>query len=206
MSGLPGGISTSKWAAVSPTSGCCGHRRRSRAVHPGAGPFPAVARVAPAQALAAFRGTITRCHPSRPAPKRVSPDGEPARDAQVGVEDQFQAHDPSRGHKHRPVDRPSLGNRLHTRRVRLFTPYGETLESGRLGRLPMLLQPLPVLLGSAPAPGVHPVRVADHLGPDRPENKKARQPERAPRERHEPGNSFALLGPRRGPRRSEGVR
>ena len=58
------------------------------------------------------------------------------------------------------LDRRRLADRLDPGRVRPIPAHRQAFRPGRLGRLRLLRQPLPLLLGSAPAPGLHPRRAA----------------------------------------------
>ena len=67
-------------------------------------------------------------------------------------------------------------------------PTVQALGPGRVGRLRLLRLPLPVLLGPAAVPGLHPGRAADHLGAGQPEDRRTEV-------------LTAMLGPRPGPDR-----
>jgi len=58
-------------------------------------------------------------------------------------------------------------------------------SAGGVGRIRLLLQPLPVLLGPAPAPGLHPSRPTGHLGLGQPENRRTPSPDGDPGPRPE---------------------
>src|SRR4051812_11821213 len=49
-----------------------------------------------------------------------------------------------------------------------------------MGRIRLLRLALPLLLGPAPAPGLHPARTADGLGHHRSQGRRTRGPDRAP--------------------------
>jgi hypothetical protein len=63
--------------------------------------------------------------------------------------------------------------------VRPIEAHRETLRPGRLGRLRLLLVTLKVLLGTATASDLHPIRPADRLGPDHPEDRRTPRPDRS---------------------------
>jgi hypothetical protein len=56
----------------------------------------------------------------------------------------------------------------------------EALGAGGLGRVRLLRQPNPLLLGAAPAPAVHPARVAGWLRLDRGQSRRTPRPARHP--------------------------
>jgi hypothetical protein len=56
------------------------------------------------------------------------------------------------------------------------------LDTG-VGRLQLLRQPLPILLGATPTPDRHPGRAPDHLGTGRPEDRRTPRPDRGTRAR-----------------------
>ncbi len=76
-------------------------------------------------------------------------------------------------------------------------PTVQAVEPGRLGRLRLLRLPLPVLLGPAAAPGLHPGRAAGHLGAGRPETRRTPGPHRRPRTRPDPDRRPARAGDHR---------
>ena len=59
----------------------------------------------------------------------------------------------------------------------------QALGPGRVGRVRLLRLPLPLLLGAAAAPGVHPARPARRLGADRRQGRRTRASCRHPRRR-----------------------
>src|SRR3954467_3551554 len=68
------------------------------------------------------------------------------------------------GRGHRPVGRSGVAGRLHPGGVPPLPPDGAAVEPGRFRRLRLPRLPLPLLLGTAPAPGVHPGRAASSPG------------------------------------------
>jgi hypothetical protein len=65
------------------------------------------------------------------------------------------------------VERRRMGRGLHPGGMRPLPRDRQTLRPGRLGRIRLLPQPRPLLLGPAPAPGLHPSGPAHRLRPDR---------------------------------------
>lgn len=64
-----------------------------------------------------------------------------------------------------------------------FTRDRQAFRPGRMGRVRVLRQSQPLLLGPAAAPGVHPPGPARHLRPDRSKSRRARDPAGPPRRR-----------------------
>src|SRR3954451_23007305 len=56
-----------------------------------------------------------------------------------------------------------MGGRLHTGRMRPLAGDRAPFRAGRLGRIRLLRQPLPLLLGAPAAPAVHPARPVGRL-------------------------------------------
>ena len=84
------------------------------------------------------------------------------------------------------VHRRRVGGRLDAGRVRPLAGDRETLRPGRVGRVRLLRLALPLLLGPAAAPGVHPARAAGRLGADRRQGRRTRNPARDARRRPRP--------------------
>ncbi len=80
------------------------------------------------------------------------------------------------GPRRPPVDRRRVGGRLDPGRVRPFPRDGQAFGPGRVGRVRLLRQPLPVLLGAAAAPAVHPARSPGRVRPGRGEGRRAPDP------------------------------
>lgn len=79
-----------------------------------------------------------------------------------------------RGHRRR------MGGGLHPGGVRPLPGDRGAFRPRRMGRVRLLRLALTVLLGTAAAPGVHPARVTDRLGPDRRQSRRTRGRDRAP--------------------------
>ena len=94
--------------------------------------------------------------------------------------------DPGAGRRHRGVDRRHLADRLDPGRVRPVPAHRQAVRPGRLGRLRLLRQPLPLLLGAAPASGLHPRRAADHVRARQPQDRRTRSRPRPARDRTRP--------------------
>ena len=84
------------------------------------------------------------------------------------------------------MHRRRVGGRLDPGRVRPVAGDRPPLRSGRLGRVRLLRLPLPVLLGTAAAPGLHPARPAGGVGADRRQGRRTPHPARHPRRRPRP--------------------
>jgi hypothetical protein len=110
------------------------------------------------------------------------------------------AHDQDAGAGHLPVGRRRLGRRLHPGRLRLLPRDRQPLGPGRVGPVRLLRVAFAVLLGPAPAPGVHARRPAGPVRAHRGEGRRARDPAR--HARHRPPRS----GPRIPGRRSSATR
>ena len=78
--------------------------------------------------------------------------------------------------RHTDRRRRRLGGRLDPGRVRPLPRDRPALRSGRLGRVRLLRLTLPVLLGAAAAPGLHPARPAHRLGADRRQSRRTPRP------------------------------
>ena len=94
--------------------------------------------------------------------------------------------DPAARRRHRRVGRRHLADRLDADRVRPVPAHRATFEPGWLGRLRLLRVALPLLLGAAAAPRVHPGRAADHVRLGQPESRRTRRRHRPVRRRTRP--------------------
>ena len=94
--------------------------------------------------------------------------------------------DPAARRRHRRVGRRHLADRLDADRVRPIAAHHATIQPRRLGRLRLLRVALPLLLGAAPAPRVHPGRTADHVRLGQPESRRTRRRHRHVRSRTRP--------------------
>jgi hypothetical protein len=75
------------------------------------------------------------------------------------------------------------GRGLHPGRVRALPRDRQALRPGRLGRVLLLRQPLPLLLGTATAPGLHLARPACRVCADRSQDRRTRDTAGPPRGR-----------------------
>src|SRR5215204_1452436 len=73
--------------------------------------------------------------------------------------------------RHQLVDRRCMGGRLDPGRMRSFSGDRAALGPGRLRRVRLLRQPLPLLLGPAPAPDRDPARTPGRVRADRGEGR-----------------------------------
>lgn len=96
------------------------------------------------------------------------------------------AYHPAAGHRYLGVERRRVDRGLHTGGMWPFTRDRQTFRPGRMGRVRVLRQSQPLLLGPAAAPGVHPPGPARRLRPDRSKGRRARDPAGPPRRRTRP--------------------